>query len=34
MKKGLSFLEYLICGIAFISIAAFVSFVYWLASGS
>jgi hypothetical protein len=34
MKKGLSFLEYLICGVAFLTIAAFISFVFWLASGS
>jgi hypothetical protein len=34
MKKGLSFLEYLICGVAFLTIAVFISFVFWLASGS
>jgi hypothetical protein len=34
MKKGISFLEYVICGIAFISIAAFVYLMFWLASGS
>ena len=34
MKKGLSFLEYLICGVVFLTIAAFISFVFWLASGS